>query len=114
VELLFRAWKHTLGALHLINLSERGMAIQFQVLLLASLLWMRLQQQTAPLAAASGTPAAAVPARSPLESQRSVTARLSTVFRVVWRLLKSAWRILANCLAQPFSAYLTAWKELNL
>jgi hypothetical protein len=38
IELLFRAWKHTLGALHLLNLSEHGIALQFQVLLLASLL----------------------------------------------------------------------------
>lgn len=38
VALLFRAWKHTLGALHRVNLSEHGMALPFQVWLLASLL----------------------------------------------------------------------------
>lgn len=114
VELLFRAWKHTLGALHLINLSERGIAIQFQVLLLASLLWVRLQQQVAQQAAASGVPAAAPQVVSPSPFPRTVTARLSTVFRVAWRLLKPAWRVLTNCLAQPFSVYLTAWAELNL
>src|SRR5919109_3291866 len=36
VELIFRAWKHTLGGLHLINLSEAGIAAQFHLLLLAS------------------------------------------------------------------------------
>lgn len=91
MELLFRAWKHTLGARHLINLSERGMAIQFQVLLLASLLWVRLQQQVVQQAVASGAPVAAL--QAPL-LPRTVTARLSTVFRVVWRLLKPAWRVL--------------------
>lgn len=110
VELLFRAWKHTLGALHLLNLSERGIALQFQVLLLASLLWVRLQQQMAQQAAASGTPVSTPPPPCP----RSVTARLSTVFRLAWRLLKPALRILSNCLAQPFSVYREAWAELNL
>jgi len=110
VELLFRAWKHTLGALHLLNLSEHGIALQFQVLLLASLLWMRLQQQLVQAATAAGTPRRAPTAAGP----RSVTARLSSVFRVPWRLLKPALRILTNCLAQPFSAYRTAWAKLNL
>ena len=113
VELLFRAWKHTLGALHLINLSERGIALQFQILLLASVLWIRLQQQTAQLSTAAGAPAVPRAASQPVPPH-TVTGRLSTVFRVVWRLLKPALRILTNCLAQPFSAYLTAWAELNL
>ena len=114
VELLFRAWKHTLGALHLINLSERGIALQFQVLLLASLLWVRLQQQAAQLTAGAGAPSAArcLPAAPPLP--RTVMGRLSSVVRVAWRLLKPALRIVTNCLAQPLSAYLTAWAELNL
>lgn len=110
VELLFRAWKHTLGALHLLNLSERGIALQFQVLLLASLLWVRLQQQMAQQAAAAGAPVSA----GSRPSRRTVTARLSTVFRVAWRLLKPALRILSNCLAQPFSVYRRAWAELHL
>ena len=110
VELLFRAWKHTLGALHLLNLSERGIALQFQVLLLASLLWVRLQQQMVQQAAASGVPLSARPTPWPV----TVTARLSTLFRVAWRLLKPALRVLSNCLAQPFSVYREAWAELNL
>ena len=111
VELLFRAWKHTLGALHLINLSERGIALQFQVLLLASLLWVRLQQQMVQQAAAEGAPDSKPPRPCP---PRTVTGRLSTVFRVAWRLLKPALRVLSNCLAQPFSVYREAWAELNL
>jgi hypothetical protein len=31
VELLFRAWRHTLGGLHLLNLSAAGIANQFYV-----------------------------------------------------------------------------------
>src|SRR5207253_11370759 len=81
VELLFRAWKHTLGALHLINLSERGIALQFQLLLLASLLWVRLQQQTAQLTAASGAPTTGqAPVLVPLP--RTVTGRLSMIFQI--------------------------------
>src|SRR5262249_29495643 len=50
VELIFRAWKHTLGGLHLINLSEAGIAAQFHILLIASILWTLLQQTSESLA----------------------------------------------------------------
>lgn len=106
VELLFRAWKHTFGALHLINLSGAGIAIQFQVLLLGSLLWMVLQQQVAQQSAAAGTPAAKRP--------RTVTAQWSQVLQVCWRLRQPALRVLANCLAQPVSVYVVAWAALKL
>lgn len=106
VELLFRAWKHTLGALHLINLSGEGIAIQFQVLLLASLLWTALQQQVAQQAAAHGTPS---PTRA-----RTLTAQWSQVLQVRWRLRQPALRVLANCLAQPLTVYLVAWANLKL
>jgi IS4 transposase len=52
VELIFRAWKHTLNGLHLINLSEKGIAAQFYLLLLASMLWAIMQQQAESLAPA--------------------------------------------------------------
>lgn len=108
VELLFRAWKHTLGALHLVNLSEQGIAVQFQVLLLASLLWARLQQETTQRAAASGNVAPRPP------RPRTLTGRLSQVFHVGWRLCQKALRVVRNCLAQPLSAYLVACAELDL
>src|SRR5215470_15625671 len=50
VELIFRAWNHTLGGLHLINLSEAGIAAQFHILLLASILWALLEQRSESLA----------------------------------------------------------------
>jgi len=87
-----------LGALHLVNLSGDGIAIQFQVLLLASLLWTALQQQVAQQAAAQGTPA---PKRA-----RTLTAQWSQVLQVRWRLRQPALRVLANCLAQPLAVYL--------
>ena len=106
VELLFRAWKHTLGALHLLNLSGDGIAIQFQVLLLASLLWTALQQQVAQQAAAQDTPSPKRP--------RTLTAQWSQVFQVRWRLRQPALRVLANCLAQPLAVYLVEWAQLKL
>jgi hypothetical protein len=106
VELLFRAWKHTLGALHLINLSGDGIAIQFQVLLLASLLWTALQQAVAQQAATSGAPS---PKRA-----RTLTAQWSQVLQVRWRLRQPALRVLANCLAQPLAVYLVEWAQLKL
>ena len=114
VELLFRAWKHTLGALHLLNLSEHGMALQFQLLLLASLLWARLQQETAQRTAAAGTLTnrAGRGAGTPLV--RTLTGRLSRVFQVGWRLCQKALRVMRNCLAQPLSVYLVNCAELNL
>lgn len=111
VELLFRAWKHTLGALHLVHLSEHGIAVQFQVLLLASLLWARLQQETTQRAVASG----GTPRRAPLPvPARTLTGRLSQAFRVGWRLCQKALRVVRNCLAQPLSTYLVACAELDL
>ena len=77
VELLFRAWKHTLGALHLVNLSEHGIALQFQVLLLASLLWARRRQETTQRAAASGDGTRRAPQTT---GRRTLTGRLSQVF----------------------------------
>jgi hypothetical protein len=95
--LLFRAWQHTVGALHLINLSEAGITLQFQVLLLASLRWVVWQQQVAQQEAAAGRP------RKARAVARTVTAQMSQVFQVSWRWSQKALRRLANCLAQPLS-----------
>ena len=103
VELIFRAWKHTLNGLHLINLSEDGIAAQFYLLLLASLLWAITQQQAESLGAADS-------GESKIErktrSAKTVTAQLSQVFQVPWRLLRKNLKVCANCLAQSFSFYL--------
>jgi Transposase DDE domain len=103
VELIFRAWKHTLNGLHLINLSEKGIAAQFYILLLASLLWAIMQQQAESMSAASSS-------ESKLERKtrgaKTVTAQLSQVFQVPWRLLRKHLKVCANCLAQSFSFYL--------
>lgn len=103
VELIFRAWKHTLGGLHLINLSEAGVCTQLYLLLLASLLWTRLEQM-----AEAQSPAADSKPKTPTDSKKadSITAQLSRVFQTPWRLLRKALRICANCLAQCFSFYL--------
>jgi hypothetical protein len=111
VELIFRAWKHTLSQLHLINLSEAGIEVQFYLLLLASLLWAALQQQL------PKTPVR--PAENEMGSvkeprEQTMTARLSQVFRVSWRLLRPALRLLRNCLARPFSDYEKAAVEQRL
>lgn len=102
VELLFRAWKHTLGGLHLLHLGEAGIAIQFHVLLLGALLWARLQQAAEavqPVATTAGTRA-------------TVTGSLSQIFQCAWRLRRQPLRLLANCLATPFSFYVKERLEL--
>lgn len=103
VELIFRAWKHTLNGLHLINLSEKGIAAQFYLLLLASLLWAIMQQQAESMSPASS-------GESKLErknrSAKTVTAQLSQIFQVRWRLLHKHLKVCANCMAQSFSFYL--------
>ncbi len=109
VELLFRAWKHTLGGLHLINLSEEGIALQFQMLVLAAILWALLQQHSDKLLADSGRKE-----ESSKTGSKSVTAQLSQVFRVTWRMLRKSLRVLANCLAQPFSVYVKERYELRI
>jgi hypothetical protein len=103
VELLFRAWKHTLQGLHLINLSEKGIAAQFYLLLLASLLWAIMQQQ-----AESLSPASSCDSKLGREKRlaKTVTSQLSQVFQVPWRLLRKNLKVCANCLAQSFSFYL--------
>ena len=98
VELLFRAWKHTLGGLHLLNLSAAGIAIQFYVLLLAALLWTLTQQTAEHLSAAKPKPALSAP--------QTMTGSLSQLFQRAWRLRRQPLRLCANCLAQPFSCYL--------
>jgi len=103
VELIFRAWKHTLGGLHLINLSEAGIAAQFHILLLASILWTLLQQTSESLAP---TIPPALEMEQSLRKAKTITAQASQVFQVVWRLVRSALRLCKNCLAQSFSYYL--------
>lgn len=102
VELIFRAWKHTLSGLHLINLSEAGIEMQFYVLAIASVLWAAFQQCLSP------TPA--VTAAQP----KTPTSRLSQVFRVRWRLLRQTLRLLRNCLARPYVYYVKELIEQRL
>jgi len=113
VELLFRAWKHTLHGLHLINLSEAGMEIQFNVLLIAALLWVAFQQ-AAVAAAAAQAPAPAAPVPATAAVTQTPTARLGAVFRVAWRWVRQRMRLLCNCLVQPFSHYVRHLAELRL
>ena len=98
VELLFRAWKHTLGGLHLLNLSAAGIAIQFHVLLLAALLWALTQQTADHLSATKAQPS--------WSAKQTMTGSLSQLFQRAWRLRRQPLRLCANCLAQPFSRYL--------
>jgi DDE family transposase len=111
VELIFRAWKHTLSQLHLINLSEAGIEIQFHLLLIASLLWATLQQQQQRV---SATPAERLMGSVKEQKQKTITARLSRMFEVSWRLLRPALRLLRNCLAQSFSYYMKEVIEQRL
>lgn len=110
VELIFRAWKHTLGGLHLINLSESGIATQFYILLLASLLWTLLQQTCESLAPTARSDAARKPSPSAI---KTITGQVSQVFQVGWRLLRPALRLCKNCLAQSFSFYLIERQTLT-
>lgn len=100
VELIFRAWKHTLSGLHLINLSEAGIEMQFYLLMLASLLWVALEQSRL---------SADQPATRSTDVKEgrvnSMTGKLSQIFQVSWRILRPALRLARNCLAQPFSHY---------
>ena len=110
IELIFRAWKHTLGALHWINLSESGIEMQFHILMMASLLWASLHQS--PLADAvtpEASPASEDSAAS--EAAKTITASLSQLFRVRWRWMRQHLRIAGNCLAQPVSVF---FKELGI
>jgi hypothetical protein len=101
VELIFRAWKHTLNGLHLINLSEKGIAAQFYLLLLASMLWTIMQQH-----AKCQGPADSGGIERKTRTAKTVTAQLSEVFQIPWRLLHKHLKVCANCLAQSFSFYL--------
>lgn len=108
IELIFRAWKHTLGALHWINLSEAGIAMQFHILLMASLLWASLHQSALPAAV---PPEALLPEADTTTPAvtKTITASLSQPFRVRWRWMRQHLRTACNCLAQPVSVF---FKEL--
>lgn len=112
VELIFRAWKHSLGALHLINLSETGIAIQFHILLIASLLLIVFEQEAASAVSKAASLDAASPRARPKVS--TPTAILSTVFQVPWRLARPLLRLVRNCLPQPMSFYLGRRAEMHL
>jgi hypothetical protein len=112
VELIFRAWKHSLGALHLINLSESGIAIQFHILLIASVLLIAFEQEAARTAAAC--PSAHFTPRRARSRAWTPTAILSTVFHVSWRLARPFLRLVRNCLTQSVSFYLGRRAEMHL
>ena len=96
IELIFRAWKHTLKGLHLINLSENGIKIQFYVLAIGAYLYALLAQQT------KAQETAEEKGKNPT---KSLTGRLSEIFQVSWRLRKRPLRLIKNYLSKPFSAY---------
>lgn len=111
IELIFRAWKHTLGTLHLINLSEAGIEIQFHILFIASMLWVAFQQQAI----------VALPENEQSSSKLIIKSRFSTpasifgtFFRVLWRISKPFLQLLKNSLAQPFSFYIQKLPVLQL
>lgn len=108
IELIFRAWKHTLGALHWINLSEAGIEMQFHILMMASLLWAQLHQSSLQ---DSKTPEESLTSTgsSATKTAKTITASLSRIFRVRWRWMRQHLRIACNCLAQPVSVF---FKEL--
>jgi hypothetical protein len=73
---------------------------KFYLLLLAAMLWAIMQQQAASLVPAhSGD--SKIERRT--RSAKTVTAQLSQVFQVPWRLLRKNLKVCANCLAQCFS-----------
>jgi len=102
IELIFRAWKHTLKGLHLINLSENGIKIQFYVMAIGAYLYALLQQKTE------------VKERDKEQEKqpkKTLTGRLSEIFQVGWRLRKRPLRLIKNYLSKPFSAYLQQLNE---
>lgn len=112
VELIFRAWKHSLGALHMINLSEAGIAIQFHILLIASVVLIAFEQH----AAGTSAPASTMDsnAQVPRPRAHTPTGILGAVFRVSWRLARPLLRLVRNCLQQPHSVYLGHRAEMRL
>lgn len=108
IELIFRAWKHTLGAMHWINLSEPGIKMQFHILVMASLLWACLHQS--PLADSVTTESSLISTDSiAAKAPKTITASLSNLFQVKWRWMRQHLRTACNCLAQPASVF---FKEL--
>lgn len=96
VELIFRAWKHTLKGLHLINLSENGIKIQFYVLAIGAYLYAILAQKTKVQETAK---------EKEKKPKKTLTGRLSEIFQVSWRLRKRPLRLIKNYLSKPFSVY---------
>jgi Transposase DDE domain len=97
VELIFRAWKHTLKGLHLINLSENGIKIQFYVLAIGAYLYAILAQKTEVQKTAR---------EKEKKPKKTLTGRLGEIFQVRWRLRKRPLRLVKNYLSKPFSVYL--------
>lgn len=111
IELIFRAWKHTFGALHVLNLSEAGIEIQFHILLIASLLWVAFHQEVAQV---SPQLEIQVSQKRNLSPPVTPTGSFGKIFQVSWRLSKPLLHLLHNCLARPFSCYLGKLAQLQL
>ena len=97
IELIFRAWKHTLKGLHLINLSENGIKVQFYVLAIGAYLYALLQQKAE---------VQEIIKAKEKKPKKTLTGRLSEIFQVNWRLRKRPLRLIKNYLSKPFSGYL--------
>jgi len=113
VELMFRFLKRTLKALHLLTTSQRGVTIQFYVLLIAALLQLHLKQ--ACVEACQQTQGPLEPALDPRTSdthiaERSVTLTQGQLFLATvgdklhwyWKISVHWLQTLRNLLAQPF------------
>jgi len=115
IELMFRFLKRTLNGLHLLSTSQKGVTIQFYVLLIAALLQLHLKQACVDACSQSdlADPLSTPIADEALIAERCVTLAEGQLFlATVGDKLHRYWKIgahwlqtLRNLLAQPFNQH---------
>ena len=98
VELVFRFLKRTLGGLHLLNLTQRGITIQFYLLLPAALLQLRFKQRCL----IRGEPKATMNVSGDFHNVAHFFSQLGKQLKRYWKLSIHWLTALRNLIAQPF------------
>jgi hypothetical protein len=98
IELFFRYFKRTLKALHLLNIHENGVTIQFYIVLIAHLLVLRYKQQQLQLCLFKNQELAKLSANHQFGATEDFIASLGKSIPQNFKIKKQEWNAIKNSL----------------
>jgi hypothetical protein len=98
IELFFRYFKRTLKAIHLLNIHENGVTIQFYMVLIAHLLVLRYKQQQLQLCLFNKTELLKLSSKSSFGSTEDFIASLGKSIPGNFKIKKQEWNAIRNSL----------------